>query len=93
MVREVSTCRIEVSHQYPPSRSAWSKGSGSRAHQRSRNTLIVPGPSRSQMTCNPAASVQEANPLDSSVKPIPALAAWRLAHSCPLTQILPGYGK
>jgi hypothetical protein len=25
--------------------------------------------------------VAEANPVDSSPKPIPALAAWRLAHS------------
>ena len=34
-----------------------------------------------------------AKPLDSAVNPIPALVAWRLAHSCPLTQIFIGYGK
>ncbi len=53
--------------------------------QRSRNTLIVPGRSR-----GPAGSWQEANPLDSSVKPIPAFESCRLAHSCPLTQSAPG---
>jgi hypothetical protein len=34
-----------------------------------------------------------ANPLDNSVNPTPAAAAWRLAHSCPLTHTLIGYGK
>ena len=68
-------------------------GSGSRARQRSANTRMWPGPSRSQIACSAAGSWHEANPLDSSVKNRPALAAWRLAHSCPLTQILPGYGK
>ena len=65
-------------------------GSGRRAHQRSANTFIWPGPSRSQISCSAAGSSQEANPLDSSLKDRPALAAWRLAHSCPLNQILPG---
>ena len=45
---------------------------------------------RSQISCSPAGSSQDANPLASSVKPIPALSACRLAHSCPLTQILAG---
>jgi hypothetical protein len=35
----------------------------------------VPGPNRSQMACRPCGSSQEANPLDSAVKPIPAAAA------------------
>ena len=38
----------------------------------------------------PHIAAQAANPLDSSRKPIPARAACRLAHSCPLTQILAG---
>ena len=33
---------------------------------------MVPGPSRSQMACSAAGSAQVANPLDSSVNPIPA---------------------
>ena len=53
----------------------------------------VAGPSRSQIACNRAGSSQEANPLDSSVNPIPACLACCLAHSCPLTQTLNGYGK
>ena len=61
--------------------------------QRSKNTLMVPGPSRSQIACKPAGSSQVANPLDSSVNPIPAWVAWRLAHSWPLSQTLTGYGK
>ena len=44
-------------------------------------TWMAPGPSRSQIACSAAGSVQEAKPLDSSVNPIPALAACRLAHS------------
>ena len=68
-------------------------GSGSRASQRWKNTLIVPGPSRSQIACNAAGSSVAANPLDSSVNPIPAWVAWRLAHSCPLTQTLIGHGQ
>jgi hypothetical protein len=51
---------------------------------------MVPGWSRSQIACKAAGSSQEANPLDNAVNPIPALAACRLAHSCPLTQILAG---
>ena len=42
------------------------------------------------MACSAAGSSQEANPLDSSVKPIPAAGACRLAHSCPLSQTLTG---
>src|SRR6266540_767542 len=88
MVREVSTWRMVRSHQNPPSRSA--AESGSREVHRSKNTRIVPGPSRSQIACRAAGSSQEANPLDSSVKPIPALVACRLAHSWPLTHTLIG---
>jgi hypothetical protein len=47
--------------------------------------LIVPGPSRSQIACSATGSSRAANPLDSAVKAIPARAAWRLTHSCPLT--------
>ncbi len=47
--------------------------------------MIVAGPSRSQISCNPAGSAQEANPLplplSKAVKAIPALVACRLAHS------------
>ena len=91
-VREVSTCRIDSSHQYPASRSASSSGSGIRAIHRWNHTCTVPGLNRSQMACRAAGSSQEANPLDSAVNPVPAAAACRLAHSCPLLA-LTGYGK
>ena len=68
-------------------------GRGSRCSQRCTNTLIVPGPSRSQICCSAAGSSQAANPLDSAVTAIPARSAWRLTHSCPLSQILAGYGN
>jgi len=84
-VRETSTWRIAMSHQYPAARSASVSGSGNRAHQRSQNTRIVPGPRVSQMRCSPAGSSVAANPLSSSVKPIPAAVAARLAYSCPLS--------
>ncbi len=83
MVRETSTWRIEHSHQYPASWSVRPNGIGSRASHRCANTSMVPGCSRSQMSCRAAGSSQEANPLDSAAKPIPAAAACRLAHSCP----------
>ena len=51
---------------------------------------MVPGWSRSQISCSAAGSSHDANPLASSVNPMPALAACRLAHSWPLTQILAG---
>src|SRR6266536_6493746 len=93
MVREVSTWRMVRSHQYPASRSAVESGSGKRAIQRSKNTRIVPGPSRSQMACRAAGSSQEAKPLDSSANPIPALVACRLAHLWPLTGDLDRVGE
>ena len=89
-VREVSTCRIDSSHQNPASRSAPVSGSGSRAIHRSNHTCTAPGPNPSQMACRAAGSSQAANPLDSAVKPIPAAAACSLAHSCPLTHALTG---
>ena len=92
-MREVSVCRIDSSHQYPASRSALVSGSGSRAIHRSNHTCTVPGPNLSQMACKAAGSAQEANPLDSAVKPIPAASACRLAHSCPSTHAFTGYGK
>ena len=45
------------------------------------------------MACSAAGCWQAANPLDSAVNPIPARSACRLTHSCPLTQILAGYGN
>ena len=36
---------------------------------------MVPGPSRSQMSCRAAGSSQDANPLDRAVKPMPASVA------------------
>jgi hypothetical protein len=93
MVRETSTWRIEMSHQYPAARSASVNGSGNRAHQRSQNTRIVPGPRASHSRCNPAGSSVAANPLSSSVNPIPAAVAARLANSWPFSQTLSGYGK
>lgn len=59
---------------------------------RSKNTLMVPGPSRSQIACRPSGSVPVANPLDSWVNSIPAWVACRF-HLCPLTQTLTRYGK
>ena len=90
MVRDTSTWRMEISHQYPARWSWRPKGIGSRCSHRWANTSMVPGCSRSQIACSAAGSSQAANPLDSSVNPIPALSACRLAHSCPLTQILAG---
>ena len=54
---------------------------------------MVPGCSTSQIRWSKAGSSQEANPLDSSVKPSPALRACCLAHSCPFTQIFIGQGQ
>ena len=45
------------------------------------------------MACSAAGSSVAANPLDSSVNPIPVRVAWRLAHSWPLTQTLIGHGQ
>jgi len=50
----------------PAARSVSVSGSGSRAHQRSQNTRIVPGPNMSQMRCDPASSLVEAHPVSSS---------------------------
>ena len=90
MVRETPACRIEHSCQYPASRSLLPNGIGIRCIHRWANTSMVPGWSRSQISCSAAGSSQDAKPLDSSVNPIPARSACRLAHSCPLTQILAG---
>ena len=45
-------------------------------------------PSRSQIRCSRVGSSQDANPLSSGSNPMPALAAWRLAHSLPLMHSL-----
>jgi hypothetical protein len=77
-VRETSIWRMDRSHQYPAARSAGVNGSGSRAHHRSANTVMVPGPSRSQIRCNPAGSVVLAklfDPAARGVTPMPARAA------------------
>jgi len=79
MGRETSTWRIEMSHQDPAARSASVNGSGKTAHQRSQNTRIVPGPSVSRIRRNPVGPSVAANPLSSSVNPIPAAVASRLA--------------
>ena len=81
---------MAMSHQYPPARSASVNGSGNRAHQRSQNPRITCGLSPSHSRCSPAGSSQEANPLASSANPMPARAACRLAHSCPLTHTFAG---
>ena len=78
------------SHQNPAAWSVAVSGTGSRVIHRAKNTLMVPGCSRSQMACRPSGSLVAAKPLDSSVNEMPALIAWRLAHSCPLTQTLTG---
>ena len=75
MVRETSTWRMEISHQYPAAASASVSGTGRTENQRSANSVICVGPSRSQMACSPAGSSVAANPLDSSVNPIPAWTA------------------
>jgi hypothetical protein len=93
IVRETSTWAIEHSHHQPAWLSLGPSGSGSRASQRWKNTSIVPGCSASQILCSKAGSPVEANPLDSSVKPSPALRACCLAHSCPLSQIFIGHGQ
>jgi len=54
---------------------------------------MATGPKLSQSCCSPAGSTVVANPLSSSVNPIPAAVAARLAYSCPLSQIFTGYGK
>ena len=65
-------------------------GSGIRDTHRSKKAWMSPGPSRSQIACSAAGSSQEANPLDSSVKPTPALADACLECSWPLSQTFTG---
>jgi hypothetical protein len=50
-IRETSIWRIAMSHQYPPARSASVNGSGSRAHQRWQNQLLV-GAENSVTSCD-----------------------------------------
>src|SRR6266498_790957 len=61
-----------------------------RASQRSKNAWMSAGPSRSQIACRRAGSWQVANPLASSVNPIPAAWAWRLG---PLVAVDPHLGR
>ena len=56
-----------------PARSAAVKRQWQHAHPAVEEHWISPGPSRSQIACKPAGSSQEANPLDSSVNPTPAM--------------------
>ena len=66
---------------------------GMLATHRSKNASMSPGPSRSQIACSPAGSSQDRNPLANSLNPIPAAVACCLAHSCPFSHTLAGYGK
>ena len=90
IVWEVSICRIDSSHQYPKVRSYSVNGTGRSSIHRVKKSWICSGPSRSQIACSRSGSAQVANPLDRAVNPMPAAAAWRLAHSCPLTQTFNG---
>jgi len=56
-------------------RLAGVNGAGITAVHRSKNAWMSPGPSRSQISCRRSGSSQAANPLDNSVKPIPARVA------------------
>jgi hypothetical protein len=55
-VRDTSTWRIEISHQYPPSWSLRPNGIGSRCSHRWANTSIVPGASGSAISPSTAGS-------------------------------------
>ena len=68
--------------------SAAVNGCGSRRSHLRSSASMSGGPSRSQMACSAAGSSHEANPLSRASKLIPALAAYRLAHSCPLMHSL-----
>ena len=70
-VREVSTCRIDSSHQYPASRSASSSGSGIRAIHRSNHTCTVPGPNRSQICWRAAGILAGGEPVGQRGEPDP----------------------
>jgi hypothetical protein len=72
MVRETSIWRIDSSHQYPAAASAPVSGTGRMENQRSANAVIWSGSRRSQMACSLVGLSVAANPLDSSVNPIPA---------------------
>ena len=50
-------------------------------------------PSRSHIRWRARGSLQEANPLSSGSNAMPALAAWRFAHSLPLMHSFALYGK
>jgi len=65
---------------------------GIRTIQESKNACTCSGPKVSQTACSRSGRSQLANPLDSAVNAIPARAAWRLAHSCPLSQTFAEYG-
>jgi hypothetical protein len=62
---------------------------GSRASQRSTKTLMAPGPSRSQRPCRACGRSQAANPLESSVTPMPAW--WR--DGWPLVAVAPDLAR
>src|SRR5215208_3502675 len=90
IVRLTSTWRMDSSHQYPAARSVSVRGVGIWVIQRSKKPWIVAGPRRSQIRCRLAGWSQAAKPLASSATARPALAACRLAHSCPLSHTLAG---
>ena len=72
-------------------------GGGERVRQDGQPLTQQPvdlvGPEPSQIACTAAGSSTAANPLSKAVNPIPAFAAWRLAHSLPLRHSLALYGK
>ncbi len=92
-VSENSACKTEMSYRYPAARSAGLNGCGSRASHLRSSVSICAGPRASQIACRAAGSSTAAKPLSSGTKPIPALAACRLAHSLPLMHSLALNGK
>ena len=72
-------------------------GGGERVRQDgqplAQQRVDLAGPRLSQIACSAAGSSTAANPLSSGSNPMPALAAWRWAHSLPLMHSLALYGK
>ena len=86
---------LDLAHrQFPPVAGGAGRrpvsGTGSRDIHRSKNDLDVAGAEPVTDVLQPARVVGAAKPLDSSVKPSPAVVACRFAHSCPLTHTLIG---
>ena len=92
-VRENSACKMEMSYRYPAARSARVNGCGRRASHLRSSAPVCAGPRAWQIACRAGTSSTAAKALSSGVKPIPALAACRLAHSLPLMHSLALNGK